>query len=667
MNSKNKQNRNKASKSSATQATVLPNRQNRNKASKSTAPQTSGLLDKLENHFFKHKRIYLLLCLFTALIFAFLLFDVNISEAADDSAYMEAGYKYASDFFNYHYTASAPLYCMFLALPIAVFGLNLIILKAFSVLFFVTGIYFMYTALKDRIQYIILFPALLLTALNSLFLYYASQTFTEAFTLPLSGLFFLTLFKLDDAAQTGADLKKNWKKFLLLGFMTFILYLSRNVATIAVAVVAVYFAVYKKYLTALYSVCSFVFFWILYQKITVPLLWGHLNIETLSGQTGSLFLKNAYNPGEGYEDFWGMVERFFENAKTYSSQFFELIGTKSTTGSHSYIFFVLIIILAAISLYFAIAKKQKYMVALILYVTAFLCVTFISLNTFWKQARLVMIYIPLIIAIISYGILMLLKTGPARLFRWIYPAAIILLISVNLNLTADKVREHFPTLQKNLAGNKYYGFTPDWVNYFMMSEWAAKNLDKDKVIACRKASMSFIYTGRNFSGINSVPTVLTDSVLLSSRYKQRFLGFQYKDVPEEFISTLYTYISAIIAGDNGYYCIYDIPEWLYSKITRLDIPFYKSPEDMAEILKTTKENYAVIPDELLQSLKDRNAAYIIDAKLRSNPKRKTDNVINTITRYMHFIQLKYPDTFRKIYQTGTDDNEPAMIYEIRYQ
>jgi hypothetical protein len=607
------------------------------------------------------------MCLFAALIFSLLLFNINISDAADDAMYIEAGYKYATDFFNYYYMASAPLYCMFLALPIAVFGLNLVIMKAFSVLFFVLGIYFMYLALKDRIQYIVLFPALLLTALNSLFLYYASQTFTEAFVLPLSGLFLLALFRLDDATQTGADLKKNWKKFLLLGFMAFILYFSRNVATVAIVVALVYFTVYKKYLTAAYSVCSFVLFWGLYQKVTVPLFWGHLNVETLTGQTGNLFLKNTYNPGEGYEDFWGMLARFFENAKTYSSQFFELVGIKSATSPHSYVFFVLLLVFTGISLWFAIAKKQKYAVAVILYVAAFLCVTFISLNAFWKQARLVMIYIPQIVVIISYGILMLLKTKPARLFRWVYPAGIILLVLINFSATADKVQKHFPTLRKNLSGNKYYGFTPDWVNYFMMSEWAAKNLDKDKVVVCRKASMSFIYTGRNFSGINNVPTAPADSALLASHYKQRFLGVSYKDVPAEFLHSIYTFVVAIIIVDGRSYYTFDIPEPLYAVIANSGIPYYAKPEDVSAILETAKESYAVFPDKLLESLKNRNAGYIIDASLRTNPAQKTNSVINTITRYMNFIQQKYPNTFRKIYQIGTDNNEPAMIYEIQYQ
>jgi hypothetical protein len=642
------------------------NKKQKHKRSKSYAPQAKGLLDKLENHFAKRKLDYLLLCLLTALIFALLLFNINVSDGSDDSAYIEAGYRYATDFFSYYYTHSAPFYCMLLAAPIAIFGVNLLMLKLFSVLFFVLGIYFLYIALKNRIQYIILFPALLLTALNSQFLYYASQTFTEAFVLSLSGLFLLALFKLDDATQAVANLKKSWKKFLLLGFITFIFYLSRNVATIAIVVVFAYFMAYKKYLTALYSVCSFAFFWVLYEKVIFPAFWGHLNIGSSTSQAGGLFLKNSYNPGEGYEDFWGMAARFFENAKVYSSQFFELIGIKSTTTPHSYLFFVLLLIFAGISLGYAITKKQKYTVAIIAYAMAFLCVTFISLHTFWQQARLVMIYIPMIIVAVLYGVVMLLKTKPAKPLQWLYPAGIMLLLLVNISNTAGKVREHLPKLQKNIAGHKYYGMTPDWVNYFLMSEWAAKNLDKSKKVACRKSAMSFVYTGRAFSGMYGVPSILPDSVLLPSRYKQRFLGITPKEAPEEAMRILYPYTVAIIVSDNGALYTYDVPEPLYAQIMRSNIPVYTKPEDIATILEATTKAYAVSPDELLKSLKDGNVSHVIDASLRTNPAQKTNSVISTVSRYMYFIQQKYPNTFRKIHQIGTDNNEPAMIYEIHY-
>ena len=42
-------------------------------------------------------------------------------------------------------------------------------------------------------------------------------------------------------------------------------------------------------------------------------------------------------------------------------------------------------------------------------------------------------------------------------------------------------------------------------------------------------------------------------------------------------------------------------------------------------------------------------------------------IINTVERYMAFIQEKYPQVFSKVSQIGDDDNEPATIFKIEYE
>jgi hypothetical protein len=627
-------------------------------------------LERLLSH---RRQLFLYLCLGTALLFACLLFNARITDAADDALYIEAAHQYASHFFDYYYTFTAPLYCMFLALPIALFGVNLIVLKLFSVVFFVAGLFFFYVAFKDRVPYTILFPALLLTALNSLFLFYASQTYTEAFVLMLSGLFFVAWFRVVDATEHGADLKTNWRQFLLLGLTAFLLYLSRNVAAMVVAVLPLSFLFRKRYASALYATLAFVLFVAVYQYIVVPLCWGHLSLSSrFEGQGSSIFLKDAYNPGMGREDFFGMVVRFFENAKIYSSQFFELIGLKSAGSAHEYSFFAVLLLCAGVGVGFAIVRKNHYVQAAALYVAAFLGATFISLHAFWGQARFVMIYLPLLAIVLFYGIVALLQTRRTRWLLWMYPAAVAALLLLNLNTVAQKAKENFPILQKNLSGDRYYGFTPDWVNYFKMSEWAAENLDKESVIVCRKASMSFIYAnGRKFGGINGVPSVTLDSALLPVHYDQRFVGLAAGETPPPIAHALRPYIVAVLMGDSQIHFAYNLPETLYpacvAELNRLQVPFHATPDDMAATMKQKyKNHYGLYPDELLGSLKDRQARYVIDASLRLNPAQKTDQIITTIRRYLYFIEQKYPGTFRKIHQTGADDNEPALLYEIHY-
>ena len=67
--------------------------------------------------------------------------------------------------------------------------------------------------------------------------------------------------------------------------------------------------------------------------------------------------------------------------------------------------------------------------------------------------------------------------------------------------------ENLPIVKKNLSGNIYYGYTPDWQNFLKCSEWCADNLPSNTLVASRKAPMSFVYgKGKKFVPIYSVIT-----------------------------------------------------------------------------------------------------------------------------------------------------------------
>ena len=59
--------------------------------------------------------------------------------------------------------------------------------------------------------------------------------------------------------------------------------------------------------------------------------------------------------------------------------------------------------------------------------------------------------------------------------------------------------------QKNLKGDIYYGYTPDWQNYLKLSAYCKDSLPKSSYVAARKAPMSFVYAkGKHFYPIYSV-------------------------------------------------------------------------------------------------------------------------------------------------------------------
>jgi hypothetical protein len=95
--------------------------------------------------------------------------------------------------------------------------------------------------------------------------------------------------------------------------------------------------------------------------------------------------------------------------------------------------------------------------------------------------------------------------------------ALIILPIAGFKRTFSQSKDNIVTIRKNLNGNKYAGYTPDWVNYIKMSEWVAQpgNLPEGSYVACRKPPVSFVHSGgMDFFGIYSVPNENADTLLM---------------------------------------------------------------------------------------------------------------------------------------------------------
>jgi hypothetical protein len=357
--------------------------------------------------------------------------------------------------------------------------------------------------------------------------------------------------------------------------------------------------------------------------------------------------------------------------KIYCTQLFDITGLKPETEAYSYIFPAILIVFALAALIFSIIRKDKHIWAVLLYVSAFLALSFLSLATSWAQGRLIMIYLPLIAICVFYAFYALLRTKQLRWFQWTYPILILLPLLINVKNDLGAMAKTLPVLQRNLAGNKYYGFTPDWINYFKACEWAADSLPKNAIISCRKASMSFVYTnGRSFSGINSVPSTSPDSALHVSKFEYHFAATTPQGMFFRTYDSIQPYMKALVITDKQPYYVYDFPDKKFDffvsdmKLAN-NKSYFDSPQTLLDSINTEK-SIVIYPDFLLDNLRKRNVSYIIDASLRTDPNRKTEQTISTIKRYMDYIRIKYPNTFERVHQIGKDDKEPAWVYKINY-
>jgi hypothetical protein len=123
--------------------------------------------------------------------------------------------------------------------------------------------------------------------------------------------------------------------------------------------------------------------------------------------------------------------------------------------------------------------------------------------------------------------------------KWfaIYISIAILMSSSVLLGSVKRGVANVPVIKKNLKGDKYYGYTPDWQNFLKCSEWCADSLPENSLVASRKAPMSFVYgNGKKFFPIYSV--VHRDSVTKMSNPDSALAYFQKNKVTHVMLGSL---------------------------------------------------------------------------------------------------------------------------------
>jgi hypothetical protein len=181
----------------------------------SISKNSTSVIDRLNANLEKNEKIYFWGILILGITLAFMSFNARMSEAHDDSLYIEAGYKYVHEFPNYYYTSNAPMYPMFLALLTIAFGTNLVYFKLFSILFYALGAVIFYKALDKKVSPILKFFVFTYLCINYLILYFASQTFSEAFYMLMQATFFYFFTKYNFGENPiTTDIKTDWKKMV---------------------------------------------------------------------------------------------------------------------------------------------------------------------------------------------------------------------------------------------------------------------------------------------------------------------------------------------------------------------------------------------------------------------------------------------------------------------
>ncbi|MBN2481223.1 MAG: hypothetical protein JXB19_05755 [Bacteroidales bacterium] len=619
--------------------------------------------------------LILIVSLFLTIFFGAFLFDVKISTGGDDSSYIEMADNYLKgiSFPTFH----GPLYSMFLSLPILIFGVHVVMLKLFSFVFVIGHLIFFFYTFRKHFSPGLFALIMLIVSVNSAILYFASQTYSEAMYMFLQSLIILLFIKLllVLTGDESVSLAEQIKYCLILGFFAFVISLTRDIGIVMLISMVLFLIIQRKYAAGIFITLSYFVFLIPY-KIYKSVVWGSFQ-ATRTGNLSEILLKDHYNRAEGYEDFAGMITRFFENARLYLSKHFMIgIGLHDpASADKSWFVTFLVTGLLLMALFYAI-RRSKIMLFITIYVGASLAATFIALQTSWDQMRMVVIYIPMMLIIISWGILQLSYQKGYGILQVVLTGMLLLVFFKTTGQTIDKMKTNRQVLAENIKGDKYYGFTPDWQHYLRMSEWVGENLPDSIGVASRKPSMSFIYSkGRDFYGIYRLPVAVPGE--LNYELKRKITGglfavpnAELEAMPPEFLMLVRSNALAFVADGDDLYGIYPESEQLrdFMDLYSGGLPVSKIATDslMIRLEHSSASNYAVSPDTLVKELRDHRVDYVIMASLRADPNANTGRTINTVQRFLYFIEQKYPGIFSLVHQIGADHEEPAWLYKINY-
>ncbi len=537
--------------------------------------QKEDFLDRINNGLSKRDNVIFIILFFCNIIFAFLLFNFKVHEGGDDSAYILRAFRFVNELRFPSF--QGPLYPIVLSLFVWIFGLNVTLLKALSTVFILVHLIFFFKAYRNNVPSLLLVFSMIIISINAYILTYASLTYSEAFFMMLQAIMLFYFFKYFISSTPSGNLKKSFGQYLILGLLIFLMGITRTIGYAALGVVVFFFIVEKQWKSIAPSILSFgVFYGLLRLIKTYAFDMKEIQFDT---QLGRLLLKDPYKAAEGKEDIIGFFERLLGNSNLYvSKHLYRFMGFRPDSVTDTMPILTVLTILIFIVGLVIIFRKNKYLFFTGLYAFAMSGLTFIILQTRWDQDRMILIYFPLILLFLTATIYYIGKIRKLNLMKASLLLLMVTLFFTTLNTTTQKIKNHQDELVNNLHGNKLYGFTPDWVNYIKMSEYAAKNVPDSVNIACRKASISFIYGKRHFRGISRVPS------------------------------------------QNS--------------------------------------------EELLQELKDKDVRYVIMASLRRYPNRKTKHTINTIQRYLYYIQKDHPHIIRQVHKIGAD--EPAYLFKLNY-
>ncbi len=506
--------------------------------------------DKIESWLRDRSALIFYILVGVFVVLSFLFFNVRVSITGDDSTYITRAINFWSSgkFPDYQ----GPLYPIVLSLFVGVFGMNVILLKLTSFLFLLGSFVCFYKTFKDRISYTSLFFTMGIMSLSHYFLFFSSQTFSEAFFMLIQIGMFYYVFKVVEADEINSV--KNWKSelrvILPIVAATVLMFLTKTIGIGAILALLVFFMVYREFKKALFTIVGFTVLMTFFIGVK-SVVWDLP--PTTGKQTTQLLNKHPYDKSQGREDFSGFIQRFKDNSNLYLSKHFMRVlgfksGKKNTTNSVVTILLYVLFLLG----FFWFPKRNNYLFFTSIYLALLLGMTFFSLQKLWDQYRLIIPYVPFVILFLVSTVIKVSTEKNIIIVRKFF--FLILVLSLGLVSVRGYNNMDLKTLSKNIRGDKFAGFTPDWVSYLQMVDYVQGNLSSENTyVACRKPNIARIYAkGRKFYGVYRIPEGSAEDFVqhLKDRNVTHIIVASLRKNPHVFtgqtINTIKRYMSVIV-------------------------------------------------------------------------------------------------------------------------
>lgn len=529
-------------------------------------PTTAQNLSFIDKH---SDLIFWILTAITA-ISALAIFNLRVDEGGDDSTYICRAMDLISE--GKYPTYQGPLYPIFLAIFVAIFGSNLLILKLTSFALIIASQIIFYRTLRGNLNIRLTLAVVSLMSVNSWYLAFASLTYSEALYIVVMYLFFSTIMKFETASKPS--FKDDFIAALPSGALIVAAFLIRTIGGALGLVGVIYLCIKRQFRKAGILIISILLISLVWLGIRAA-IWGE--IKTDNQQLTSLMQKHPYQVDEGQETISGYFGRFFDNSTIYvSKHLMRIAGFKSADNRETNnAVTVIIYALFAFGTYVAF-RRNRFVFFMATTSAIMLGITFVVLQALWEQYRLIIPYVPMAYVVILYGIYHLLKHFVGNHAHIL--SLILVLFSGALTLAQTGEKSNLKVLSNNIRGDLLYGYTPDWYNYLSMCQNINRYVPDTAYVACRKPNMARIYAkGRKFYGIYNFYTEDADELIdqLRERDVTHIIVGSLRRDPQNpgqgVINTIHRYMNFVIKkypktfirvaqiGDNN-----NEPSWLFS-------------------------------------------------------------------------------------------------------